>query len=107
MNIMNRVILHGKDIILNKKKLKNILDGRGMSYIDFHEKVVNAYKLDLTYKGFMSLMDNRSSWKLLYAHAMTDVLNIKISDIFDVIEIDIDKKIEEKKVWREKYQKEK
>jgi hypothetical protein len=99
------VSLHEKDIILNKNKLKNILNKKGLSYIDFHAKVIDAYGLDLSYKGFMSLLDNRSSWKLLYAYAITDVLNIGIKDIFDVIDVDIDKKAKEKEEWKRKYQK--
>lgn len=102
---MKGVALHGKNIVLNKSKLKEILDSRDMSYIVFYEKLTYVYKLDITYKGFMSLMDNRSSWKLLYAYAMTDVLNIQISDIFDIVDVDIDEKIRETRKWREDYQK--
>lgn len=101
------VSLHEKDIILNKNKLKNILDKKGLSYIDFYAKVIDIYGLDLSYKGFMSLLTNRSSWKLLYAYAMTDVLNIEIKDVFDVIDVDIDKKAKEKEEWKRKYQKDK
>lgn len=101
------VSLHEKDIILNKNKLKNILDKKGLSYIDFYTKVVDVYGLDLSYKGFMSLLTNRSSWKLLYAYAMTDILNIEIKDIFDVIDVDINKKAKEKEEWKRKYQKDK
>lgn len=104
------VSLHKKDVILNKDKLKAILDSKGMSYIDFYEKVSDVYGkewLDLTYKGFMSLMSNRSSWKLLYAVAMTDTLDVKIREIFDIIDVDIEKKAKEKKKWKEKYQRDK
>jgi len=103
--MVREISLHEKDIILNKNKLKNILDKKGLSYIDFHAKVIDVYGLDLTYKGFMSLLANRSSWKLLYAYAITDVLNIEIKDIFDVIDVDIDKKAKEKEEWKRKYQK--
>jgi|SRR5690606_488874 len=99
------VILHKTDIKLNKNKLKAVLDSKGMGYNELHEKVVDKFGLDLTYKGFMSLMSNRSSWKLLYAHAITEVLNINTNDIFDIVEIDIDKKAKEKEAWKAKYQK--
>lgn len=105
--VKSRFTIHEKDIVLNKDKLKDILDKRGMTFTVFWENVVDEYGLDLTYKGFMSLMSNRSSWKLLYAFAMTDVLNINISDIFDVVDVNVDKKLEEKKAWVEKYQKDK
>ena len=99
------VSLHAKDIIINRDKLKNILDKKGLSYIDFHAKVIDAYGLDISYKGFMSLLTNRSSWKLLYAYAITDVLNIEIDDIFEVIDVDIEKLAKEKEEWKRKYQK--
>src|SRR5690606_24052257 len=101
---MRTVSLHKKDIIINKDKLKDILDGRGLTFTVFHERLSDAYGLDLTYKGFMSLLTNRSSWKLLYAYAIVDTLNINISDIFDIIDVDIEKKIKEKEAWKNKYE---
>lgn len=102
---MRTVSLHKKDIVLNKDKLKDVIDKRGMGYTELYDKVVNAYGLDITYKGFMSLMSNRSSWKLLYAHAITDVLNVSTNEIFDIIDVDINRKIKEKEKWKKKYQK--
>lgn len=99
------VTLHKTDIKLNKKRLKEVIDSKGMSYKELHEKVVDKFGLDLEYKGFMSLMSNRSSWKLLYAHAITEVLNISTNDIFDVVEVDTDKLAKDKEAWKAKYQK--
>ena len=99
--------LHEKDIVLNKGKLKNILDSKGLSYIDFYEKVVDAYGLDISYKGFMSLLSNRSTWKLLYAWAIVDVLGITIKDIFEIVDVDVNKLVKEKEEWKRKYQKSK
>jgi hypothetical protein len=102
------VTLHKKDIVLNKNKLKDILDSKGMSYIELHDKVTDPngkFGLDITYKGFMSLLSNRSTWKLIYSHAITEVLYITTNDVFEVIDIDIEKKVREKEEWKEKYQK--
>lgn len=98
------VLLHKKDIILNRDNLQDILDKKDMTYVAFYEKLVDKYGLDITYKGFMSLMSNRSSWKLLYAFAMIDTLDINIDDIFNVIDVDIDKKARKKEEWRDKYE---
>ena len=101
-------ILHKTDIVLNKNRLKGILDRKGMGYIELHEKISDPngkFGLDITYKGFMSLLSNRSTWKLIYAHAITDVLNIGINDIFDVIKVDTEKLAKEKEEWKRKYQK--
>lgn len=99
-----KIILHKTDVILNKDKLKDILDSKDLTYIQLWERVVESYGLDLSYKGFMSLMTNRSSWKLLYAYAIVDVLGISLKDIFDIIDVDIEEKLKEKEQWRKQYQ---
>jgi hypothetical protein len=107
---MRTVTLHKTDIVLNKGKLKAILDRKGMGYIELYERISgdgSAFGLDISYKGFMSLLSNRSTWKLIYAHAITEVLYINTNDIFDVIKVDTDKLAKEKEKWREKYQKSK
>lgn len=91
--------------MLNRDKLKSLIDSKGIDYTDLYDKAVEVYGLDISYKGFMSLLSNRSSWKLLYAYAISDILNVKIHDLFDVVDVDVNKKINEKKEWREKYQK--
>lgn len=102
---MRAISLHKKDIILNRRKLKLILDTKGVSYIELYEKAVEKFGIDITYKGFMSLLSNRSTWKLLYAYAITEAIFINIGDVFDVVNIDIEKKVKDKKKWKEKYEK--
>ncbi len=97
--------IHEKEIIINKNKLKSIIDSKGMEYIELHVKIHDKYGLDLSYKGFMSLLSNRSTWKLLYAHAICDVLNIQYTEIFDIVDVDTKKIEKEKQEWKEKYQK--
>lgn len=100
-----KVSLHKKDVILNREVLDSSLSSFGMGYIDLYEKIVETHGLDLSYKGFMSLLSNRSSWKLLYAYFISESLNTTIEDLFTVVDVDIDKKIKEKNAWKEKYQK--
>jgi hypothetical protein len=97
--------IHSREMKLNEGKLKDILDRRGMEYIELHDKVKKKYGLDLTYKGFMSLLKNRSTWKLLYAHAIADILLINYMDIFEIVPVDIEKAKKAKEEWKEKYQK--
>lgn len=99
--------IHGKEMVLNEKKLAEILERRGMEYKELWERVIERYKLDLTYKGFMSLLRNRATWKLLYSHAITDVLLINYMDIFEVIDVDIEAEKEKREKWKEKYQNDK
>jgi len=96
--------IHKRDILLNKKNLKDILDSKGMEFKELHGIIADVYGLDLTYKGFMSLVSNQSTWKLIYAWAIVDVLSLSISDIFDVVDIDVEKKALEKEKWKQKYQ---
>lgn len=96
--------IHKKDMIVNKDKLKEILDRRGIEYIQLWEQVCDRFGLDLSYKGFMSLMSNRSTWKLLYAHAIVEVLMIHYNEIFDLVDIDVEKEKKKKEKWKIKYQ---
>lgn len=98
--------VHGTEIIINNSKLKEVIDRRGMTFTELHDKMQRKYGLDLGYKGFMSLLKNRSTWKLLYAHAMSDILLINYTEIFDVVDVDVEKVKRQKEEWKEKYQKE-
>lgn len=102
---MKGVQLHEKDVVINRDKLKELLDSRGKTYIMFYDELVKEYGIDLAYNSFMSLLGNNSSWKLLYAYAITDKLGVSIEDVFDLVGVNIEEKIEETKRWREKYQK--
>lgn len=97
--------IHEKEIVINKNKLKSILDSKGMEYKELHKKIYDKYGLDLRYKGFMSLLDNRSTWKLLYAHAISDILNIDYLEIFEIVDIDVEKVRKYKEKWKQRYQK--
>ncbi|WP_276210497.1 hypothetical protein [Heyndrickxia coagulans] len=95
--------IHETDVILDKDRLKSILRSKKMEYIELYRRVKVKYGLDIHYKGFMALLDNRSSWKLLYAWAIVDVLDINPEDIFRIIRVDVEEKIKEKEEWNKKY----
>ncbi len=96
--------IHEKEILLNKEKLRHIIESRNMDFIELHYTIQEKYGLDLQYKGFMNLIDNRSTWKLLYAHAITQVLGIDYMDIFEVVDINVEKVKIDKERWKEKYE---
>lgn len=83
--------IHKTEIMVNREKLKAILDHRGLEYVDLYDMIVERFGLDLTYKGFMSVLAGDATWKLLYAYAVTDVLNVNIMDIFELVEVDVEK----------------
>lgn len=95
--------IHGTDVQLNRDALKEILDKRGMEYKTFFYKLKDEYELDMEYKGFMSLLQNRSAWKLIYAWGMADVLKVDIKDIFEKISVDVEAKKLEKEQWNKQY----
>ena len=101
---MRKVSLHEKDVLLNRDRLIEVLDSQGMNHKDLYHKITEKYGLDISYKGFMNLITNRSSWKLLYAYTIIEVLSINLRDIFEMVDINIDKKIKEKEKWKSKYQ---
>lgn len=95
--------IHEKEMVLNENALKELLNIRGMAYNELWDKCINKYGLDITYKGFMSLLKNRSTWKLLYAHAIADILLVQYTDIFEVVDIDVNKEKIKRKKWKERY----
>jgi hypothetical protein len=80
-------IKHKTEIKINKKKMKAILDCKGLEYMDLYNQIVAQFGLDLSYKGFMSIVAGKATWKLLYAYAVIDVLNVQIMDIFELVEV--------------------
>lgn len=98
--------IHKKEIILDKWELDRILKLRKMQYKELWRRASLKYGLDLTYKGFMSNLSNNTTWKLLYAHAICDILDIHYMEIFSVIDVDVKEKAKEKEEWKQKYQKE-
>lgn len=99
--------IHKKELVVNRQKLKIILDSKGMEFIQLHKRIEERYGLDLKYKGFMSLLANRSTWKLLYAHAIAEELSIDYKDIFEMVDVDVNKVKKEKEEWKAKYEKRK
>lgn len=95
--------IHKKDLHINKDRVKKLLDEKGMEYMELYRKAEDKYGLDITYKTFMNLLSNRSTWKLIYAWAIADMLNVEIYEIYDMVEIDQNKAVEERKEWEKKY----
>lgn len=99
--------IHKTDVIINKQKLKEILDSQDMEYLQLQEKMRDDYGIDLKYKGFMSLLDNHSTWKLVYAWIICEILKVQMTDIFETVQVDVEKKKKEKELWKARYEKKK
>lgn len=96
-------LIHGKEVILNKKILDAIIAEKSTNYKAFHTELVEQYGLDLQYKSFMSLIHNRYSWKLMYAWIIAEHLEISMEDIFQLVAVDKEKRQQEIDEWYEKY----
>lgn len=99
--------IHGQDVHLDKVRLKEILDSKGLEYQQLFYKMKEEYDLDMSYKGFMSLTTNKSAWKLVYAWALAESLDVDIRDIFSKVKVDKEAKKQEKAVWNKAYGKNK
>lgn len=102
-----RMVVHKKDVTIKRGLLKDLLKLKKMKHKTLYETIVDRYGLDLSYKGFMALISNRSSWKLLYAWAICDVLGVELERLFEIVDIDVEQKKQEKLEWKEKYEKHK
>lgn len=103
---MRKHTIHKTDVVLDRESLDSVMFSKDLDFVGLHDSLVTGYGIDLTYKGFMSLISNRSSWKLIYAVVLIDYLGVELDSIFHMIDIDIDKKLEEKRAWVKKYQRE-
>lgn len=69
-------------IVLDKEKLLELLKVEGMSVFDLYEVWNIKYEFDLSYKTFNKLVNNKIVWKMSYGIALTELLSVRISDIF-------------------------
>jgi hypothetical protein len=72
-------------IQLKEGTFKRLLGRRGLKVIDLHEILVKKYRVELKYKSFNNLINNRVNWKIVYATILADYFNIKISDLFQPV----------------------
>ncbi|MDS7057160.1 hypothetical protein NXG04_07660 [Klebsiella pneumoniae] len=93
---MRKFLIHDKDIKLNKNKLDAILDSQKMDYTELHTKICRQFGLKISYKGFMNILSNRNSWKLLYAFALCELLKINTNDIFELVDVDVEAEMAER-----------
>lgn len=98
-----KINMNKKEVILNKSALDSHLGE--YKYKDLWQEMTEVYGVDITYNGFGSMIRGLNTWKLTYAWILAEILHVQIRDIFSLIDVDVEKKLEEKKEWQEKYQK--
>lgn len=87
---MGHAVNHGKKIILNRCKFKEIIKEKNEDFDEkynvkeLHDRIVSKWNLSLKYKSFLNLTENRVTWSLLYAYAVAKELDMHIDDLFVV-----------------------
>lgn len=92
-----------KEVVLDRNKFDSLT--QGFSYKDIWHEMTTTYGIDISYNGFGSMIRGLNTWRLTYAWVLAEILHVEIKDIFVLIDIDVDKKVEERKEWQKKYQK--
>lgn len=100
---MGKEVIHKKEMEINKAKLKIVITTKKeWNFKELWKRMVDAYGLDLEYKSFMALLQNNISWKLTYAQAICEMIDVSIDEIFDWVEIDVEEE-KKKREERKKY----
>lgn len=63
----------------DKEKIEELLDGRPVKWI---VEKINEIGIEIEYKTFIAIFNNRNEWKLTYAMGLCKVFNLKIEDVF-------------------------
>lgn len=92
-----------KEVVLNKEAFEAYLGDN--VYKDIWHEMTTTYGIDISYNGFGSMIRGLNTWKLTYAWILAEILHVKVEDLFVLVDVDVDKKIQERKEWQEKYQK--
>lgn len=91
-----------KEVVLDRAKFDAYLGN--YSYKGIWHDMTTVYGMDLSYNALGSMIRGHNSWKLTYAWVVSQILGATIDDLFILIDIDVDKKIEDTLEWQEKYQ---
>jgi len=63
----------------NKDVVLKLLDGRPYSYL---VGKMNESGLEIEYKNFLTLINNKNNWMLVYALGVARALGVHVEDIF-------------------------
>jgi hypothetical protein len=73
------------DMVLDKERFSKVT--KGMKKIDVWENMTKIHGLDIQYKSFLNLLENRVTWRLVYAYALAQVLGLQIDDLFVIVNV--------------------
>lgn len=91
-----------KEVVLDRAKFDSYLGE--YSYKSIWHDMQTVYGMDLSYNALGSMIRGQNTWKLTYAWVVSQILGTTIDDLFVLVDIDVDKKIQETIEWQRKYQ---
>jgi hypothetical protein len=72
----------GYDAKLNRQKFQSLIGQKNWTAKEFHTRWKKNYGFAMRYNNFMELVNNNLNWKLLYAFAIADMLEVSIDELF-------------------------
>lgn len=68
---------------INRQRFQALIGVKEWTAKDFHERWTRAYKFKMGYNNFMELINNNVSWKLVYAFAISEMLEVDVAELFE------------------------
>lgn len=90
---MGYAVANKTDMVLDKDRFKKAC--HGMKKTDVWLKMTAEFGLEIQYKSFLNLLENRVTWRLIYAHALVSVLGKQIDDLFHIVYVDAEDDMED------------
>lgn len=103
MKMARKINKNEKEVIINREAFENLMGN--YTYKDIWHEMTTVYGMDITYNALGSMIRGLNTWKLTYAWVLAEILHVKIEDIFILVNVDVEKKVKERKSWQKKYQK--
>lgn len=91
-----------KEVVLDRLKFDSYVGNH--SYKSIWREMTTVYGMDLSYNALGAMIRGQNSWRLTYAWVVSDILSVRIEDLFFMKNIDVDKKIQDTLEWQRKYQ---
>lgn len=67
---------------INTREYKEAMKVAGLTQKDLAPLLGYRYDMSITYKGLGALVQGRSTWKLCYALAISDILGVSVETLF-------------------------
>ena len=68
---------------IKKYIIDDFLNLQGMNMTELHELLATNYSFEFGYKAFNKLVNNKVSWKLDYAFALSEIMEVSVNELFE------------------------